>query len=60
MTYGWLILYDASTDTLLNPLVVPVAENYWTLWGKTRAALRHLYLNYLESSHWFIKADDDT
>ncbi|XP_050738122.1 glycoprotein-N-acetylgalactosamine 3-beta-galactosyltransferase 1-like isoform X2 [Eriocheir sinensis] len=51
---------STKPDTYLGTLVVNVTENYWMLWGKTRAAIRHAYENYREAGQWFIKADDDT
>ncbi|EDV94071.1 GH25124 [Drosophila grimshawi] len=37
-----------------------VSEGYSLLWGKAKAAFKHVYRHYLDEADWFFKADDDT
>lgn len=37
-----------------------VSEGYKHLWGKTKAAFRHVYTHHLHEADWFYKIDDDT
>lgn len=43
-----------------NSVALNVTEGYTFLWGKTKAAFRHVYRHYLYDAEWFFKADDDT
>ena len=46
---------------MLPAVKLPVSsDSRGLLWGKTKAALRHLYHHHLHSSDWFLKTDDDT
>lgn len=55
-----ILFVSTEVDELLDTIVVNVTENRKHLWGKTKAAFKHGYENYLNEYDWFLKADDDT
>ncbi|CAN7937408.1 unnamed protein product, partial [Ixodes hexagonus] len=55
-----LLFMSSTPEPSLPTVVLPVKESRNTLWAKTKAAFREVYKNHLNSSDWFLKADDDT
>ncbi|KAL5019849.1 hypothetical protein ScPMuIL_002741 [Solemya velum] len=47
---------DASPDVL----ILKIEESRAHLTAKTIQSLRHIYDNYVDEYHWFLKADDDS
>ncbi|XP_030244360.1 glycoprotein-N-acetylgalactosamine 3-beta-galactosyltransferase 1 [Drosophila navojoa] len=43
-----------------DTIALNVTEGYNHLWGKTKAAFRHVYTHHLHEADWFYKVDDDT
>lgn len=58
-----LIIFSSRRQDIgkgLHSVGLNVSEGYAFLWGKTKAAFRHVYRHYLYEAEWFFKADDDT
>ncbi|XP_051858165.1 glycoprotein-N-acetylgalactosamine 3-beta-galactosyltransferase 1, partial [Drosophila albomicans] len=58
-----LIIFSSRNQTNLDgvhTVALNVSEGYSLLWGKTKAAFRHVYRHHRNEADWFFKADDDT
>ncbi|CAN7937407.1 unnamed protein product, partial [Ixodes hexagonus] len=55
-----LLFMSSTSEPSLPTVALPVQESRDNLWAKTKAAFREVYKNHLNSSDWFLKADDDT
>ncbi|XP_062135294.1 uncharacterized protein LOC133845001 isoform X1 [Drosophila sulfurigaster albostrigata] len=58
-----LIIFSSRNQTNLegvHTVALNVSEGYSLLWGKTKAAFRHVYRHHRNEADWFFKADDDT
>nr|XP_045581214.1 glycoprotein-N-acetylgalactosamine 3-beta-galactosyltransferase 1-like [Procambarus clarkii] len=54
------VFFSTLQDEALGSLKLEVPDGYKNLWGKTKAALVHLYHHHLHHADWFLKVDDDT
>ncbi|XP_064553431.1 uncharacterized protein LOC135438844 [Drosophila montana] len=58
-----LIVFSSRTQksaTGVPTVALNVTEGYDYLWGKAKAAFKHVYTHHLDEADWFFKADDDT
>ncbi|XP_053614004.1 glycoprotein-N-acetylgalactosamine 3-beta-galactosyltransferase 1-like isoform X2 [Plodia interpunctella] len=55
-----LLFMSTGNDQRLPTVKLQTHEGKFMLWGKTQAAMRYIYTNYLNQAEWFLKADDDT
>ncbi|KAM8715042.1 hypothetical protein ACLKA7_002141 [Drosophila subpalustris] len=58
-----LIVFSSRNQTSVrgvHTVALNVSEGYGLLWGKTKAAFRHVYRHHRHEADWFFKADDDT
>ncbi|XP_078621352.1 glycoprotein-N-acetylgalactosamine 3-beta-galactosyltransferase 1-like [Branchiostoma floridae x Branchiostoma japonicum] len=55
-----LLFFSTKPDSRLPTVAIETGEGRDFLWGKAKAALRHIHAHYLQDADWFLKADDDT
>lgn len=55
-----LLFMSTEVDKDLPSIALETAEGYDFLWGKTKAAYKHIAKHYIDQADWFLKADDDT
>ena len=55
-----LFISDQDNSTFPAIYLPGVVKGYGGIWSKTVQSFRHLYKNYLNEYHWFMKTDDDT
>ncbi|KAH8377091.1 hypothetical protein KR093_003409, partial [Drosophila rubida] len=58
-----LIIFSSRNQTNVDgvhSVALNVSEGYRLLWGKTKAAFRHVYKHHSHEADWFFKADHDT
>ncbi|XP_019636264.1 PREDICTED: glycoprotein-N-acetylgalactosamine 3-beta-galactosyltransferase 1-like [Branchiostoma belcheri] len=55
-----LLFFSTKADSRLPTVVIETGEGRDFLWGKAKAAIRHIHAHYLQDADWFLKADDDT
>ncbi|XP_066155151.1 glycoprotein-N-acetylgalactosamine 3-beta-galactosyltransferase 1-like isoform X2 [Euwallacea fornicatus] len=55
-----LVFASTQEEPVLPAIKLDIPEDRAHLWGKTKAALKHIYENYRGQYDWVYKADDDT